>query len=196
MSIPLHFLMRFKKVKGLSQALEDHVRANKRLEEEISALRIYSRSLEAKLNDQKSTCPPINFEYAYNPTSRKWHHTKAIQRLTKLLSAGSAEYEKWLDALLIYRPHFETISLEEPTDPQKPYWLNDSIPPLDTMSLYAMLAKRIPRKYIEVGSGHSTKFARQAIIDHSRQPTNNAPRLRCLPAHVIAARRTGRAPCC
>ena len=30
----------------------------------------------------------------------------------------------------------------------------------------------------------------------SRQPTNNAPRLRRLPAHAIAARRTGRAPCC
>ena len=34
------------------------------------------------------------------------------------------------------------------------------------MALYAFLARHNPKRYIEVGSGNSTKFARRAIVDH------------------------------
>lgn len=51
MSIPLHFLKRFKKVRLLSQAIDDHVSASTRLQDEINELRTYSRSLEIKLHE-------------------------------------------------------------------------------------------------------------------------------------------------
>ena len=51
MSIPLHVLTRFKKVKGLLQALDDHVNANKRLEGHVSKLITYSKSQEVKLRE-------------------------------------------------------------------------------------------------------------------------------------------------
>lgn len=47
-----------------------------------------------------------------------------------------------------------------------PCWLNGFIPSLDAVALYSFIALNKPRNYIEVGSGNSTKFVRQAISDH------------------------------
>jgi predicted O-methyltransferase YrrM len=41
--------------------------------------------------------------------------------------------------------------------------------PFDGASLYGLIAERSPRRYIEVGSGISTRFARQAISNLSLQ---------------------------
>lgn len=51
-------------------------------------------------------------------------------------------------------------------DVTKPQWRNDWFPPFDAMSLYGFLVERAPPKLVEIGSGTSTKFARQAILDH------------------------------
>lgn len=47
-----------------------------------------------------------------------------------------------------------------------PYWVNGYLPGLDAALLYALIAGRSPRRYVEVGSGHSTRFAARAIRDH------------------------------
>ena len=39
------------------------------------------------------------------------------------------------------------------------------LPPLDAVSLYAILSIANPRQYFEIGSGNSTRFARRAIED-------------------------------
>lgn len=46
-----------------------------------------------------------------------------------------------------------------------PYWLNTWFTGLDALSLYSFLASLNPRLYVEIGSGHSTRFARRAIRD-------------------------------
>jgi hypothetical protein len=38
---------------------------------------------------------------------------------------------------------------------------------LDAVALYGFIATRKPRRYVEIGSGTSTKFARRAVTDHS-----------------------------
>jgi hypothetical protein len=50
-------------------------------------------------------------------------------------------------------------------DPGRPFWENDWFPPFDGASLYGLIAEWSPRRYIEVGSGISTRFARKAISD-------------------------------
>jgi hypothetical protein len=50
-------------------------------------------------------------------------------------------------------------------DSSRPFWANDWFPPFDGASLYGLIAERSPPRYIEVGSGISTRFARQAISD-------------------------------
>jgi hypothetical protein len=47
-----------------------------------------------------------------------------------------------------------------------PCWLNGFIPSLDAIALYSFIVLNKPGRYVEVGSGNSTKFARQAISDH------------------------------
>lgn len=52
-------------------------------------------------------------------------------------------------------------------DPQEPCWRGQNlwIPALDAVSLYALLRLLAPRRYVEIGSGYSTRFARRAIRD-------------------------------
>ena len=47
-----------------------------------------------------------------------------------------------------------------------PFWKTRWLPALDAAALYALVADRKPRRYVEVGSGVSTLFARKAIEDH------------------------------
>jgi hypothetical protein len=46
-----------------------------------------------------------------------------------------------------------------------PGWINEMLPGLDGMILYALVRTLHPRVYLEVGSGNSTKFVRRAIQD-------------------------------
>lgn len=46
-----------------------------------------------------------------------------------------------------------------------PRWGQDWFAPLDAAMLYAIIRARAPRMLIEIGSGHSTRFAARAIAD-------------------------------
>ena len=54
----------------------------------------------------------------------------------------------------------------EPPNPEHPWWNNPWFSGLDAVALYSYLSEYKPALYIEIGSGNSTKFARQAIRDH------------------------------
>lgn len=56
---------------------------------------------------------------------------------------------------------------EDVSNPARPYWGNIWFSGIDPVSLYGFLVKQNPARYFEVGSGHSTRFANQAIQDHS-----------------------------
>lgn len=47
----------------------------------------------------------------------------------------------------------------------KPSWTGGCVCPFDLLALYAMIRKHRPKHYIEIGSGMTTCFARQAVID-------------------------------
>ncbi len=53
------------------------------------------------------------------------------------------------------------------TNINNPTWNNDFLPGLDIIGIYTMLALNNPQKYIEVGSGNSTKVAYKSIKDNS-----------------------------
>jgi len=60
---------------------------------------------------------------------------------------------------------FKNIALEAPLDSIEPGWINRWIPPLDAASLYFLIHSYRPRRFIEIGSGVSTKFIRRALSD-------------------------------
>ncbi len=48
----------------------------------------------------------------------------------------------------------------------EPAWLNNYLPAIDTAALYAFAASRPLRRYVEIGSGVSTRFVARARRDH------------------------------
>jgi len=59
------------------------------------------------------------------------------------------------------------VPLRGRPDSGEPYWDNGYLPGLDAAVLYGVLARRAPRRYVEIGSGHSTRFVARAIRDHA-----------------------------
>ncbi len=49
--------------------------------------------------------------------------------------------------------------------PPRPRWEQDWFPRLDGATLYAMVHSGRPRRVLEIGSGHSTRFIAQAVLD-------------------------------
>ncbi|MDN7023799.1 hypothetical protein FGU65_02615 [Methanoculleus sp. FWC-SCC1] len=47
-----------------------------------------------------------------------------------------------------------------------PSWRNCDLPVLDALSLYGFLCLNRPGRYLEIGAGESTRFARRAVDDH------------------------------
>lgn len=52
--------------------------------------------------------------------------------------------------------------------PAEPAWLNDYLPAIDSAALYAFVASRPLGRYVEVGSGVSTRFVARARRDHGQ----------------------------
>jgi hypothetical protein len=66
---------------------------------------------------------------------------------------------KWIET---YASELEAIGSEPPPAPR---WDQDWFPRLDAAAAYAMVRKLEPRRIVEVGSGHSTRFMARAVAD-------------------------------
>jgi hypothetical protein len=111
----------------------------------------------------------ISLDYTYRPRQRAWDNTRGVARLRALFEARTPDFIRLLQDFGRFRPNFEAIALRNAAESLEPCWINDWIPGLDSASIYGLLALNNPSVYLEVGSGYSTKFARQAIRDHGLQ---------------------------
>jgi hypothetical protein len=106
----------------------------------------------------------VDFEYGYNPQPRP---RRALRHLLEpILVAGIESYRSQLAEFATFAPQLLNIATKSECFATGPTWINDHIPGLDGVCIYGFLAVSNPRHYVEVGSGNSTKFARQAIKDH------------------------------
>ena len=62
-----------------------------------------------------------------------------------------------------YAAELEAIGKDAP--PPAPRWNQDWFPRLDAAAAYAMVRTLAPRRIVEVGSGHSTRFLARAVAD-------------------------------
>ncbi len=101
--------------------------------------------------------------YPVSPRPRWGHGLPVHARIEAVLERHRAAYEDALAALARHRSALHAI----PHDPDPfrpgPYWNNIFFSTLDAASLVGFLLSRQPRRYLEIGSGHSTLFARYAI---------------------------------
>jgi hypothetical protein len=106
----------------------------------------------------------ITIEYPLNPSPRYGYGRPPHRRIWSILNSRRADYERALQGASAYRSLLKEIARESP-DPSQPSWSNDYFYGVDAIALYYFLSSQKPRRYIEIGSGNSTLFARRAVSD-------------------------------
>jgi hypothetical protein len=106
--------------------------------------------------------------YEVHPKPRWGHGSEAHPELRAVIEQGRAGYEAVLTRMARYRDLLHQVPhTGGQISPSMPYWYNGWFSALDAASLMCFLSDRKPRRYIEVGSGFSTKFARFTISRQS-----------------------------
>lgn len=125
-------------------------------------------------------------DYPYRSVVRYGAGRPAHPQLAAQIGAGRERYAALIDAMGGLQPDFAEIPLGGVYEDAEPFWLNAWFPPLDAMVLTQMLRSTNPDRFVEVGSGVSTKFARRAVnryglrtklISIDPQPRNEIDRL-------------------
>jgi predicted O-methyltransferase YrrM len=93
--------------------------------------------------------------------------TSPHPELNQLIDTHRAQYKARLQQLLTFQPQLTQIKkASEVVGDIEPGWNNGFLPGLDIAVLYGMLALTKPKRYVEIGSGNSTKVAYKAKQDH------------------------------
>lgn len=106
-------------------------------------------------------------EYKVDFRPRYGHGKPPHPQLYDLLNERRTGYKGLLHDILECKEQIQSIKKSgEEKDPLQPSWNNGFLPGLDMAALYTMLKVFRPKKYIEVGSGNSTKVARKSIREN------------------------------
>jgi hypothetical protein len=102
-------------------------------------------------------------EYKVDLKPRYGHGKPAHHDLYAIINSNRDKYSDILSNALNYKEAiWEIRDSKIETDAIKPAWNNGFLPGLDIIGIYTMLAMYKPGKYIEIGSGNSTKVAYKA----------------------------------
>jgi hypothetical protein len=105
----------------------------------------------------------VFLDYKVDMKARYGHGKKAHQGLYSIINENRSEYSGFLKKALAFKEtlwQIKEAGLED--NPVNPVWNNGFLPGLDIVGIYTMLAEYKPKKYIEIGSGNSTKVAFKA----------------------------------
>jgi len=108
----------------------------------------------------------IELDHPVRPATRWGYGTPSHPGLSVLIAMGRPRYKSTLEKCFLWSGEFEAVPLNY-SDDLEPYWSCGWMSPLDLMLLYSMIVANRPSRYVEVGSGCSTAFARRAIRDHN-----------------------------
>jgi len=108
----------------------------------------------------------ISLEYKVDFKPRHGHGKPPHPQLYSIIDANRGLYAENLKNFLDYKDIFHAIRLnKEESNENNPGWNNDFLPGLDIVTLYGMIRKYQPKRYVEIGSGNSTKVVRKAITE-------------------------------
>lgn len=107
----------------------------------------------------------ILLDYPVHPHCRPMENSFGGKFIINSIESNKNTYSNHINNISKYKQFLEKIPLQSSTSCE-PVWENDMFPGLDAAFLYSLIASTKPSRYIEIGSGTSTKFARRAIDDH------------------------------
>jgi hypothetical protein len=125
-------------------------------------------------------------DYPYRAEVRYGEGRPPHPELATLIGEGRDRYGAFLRRLAEISGDFADVPLGGTYGAPTPFWLNVWFPPLDGMALTQMLREHRPARFVEIGSGVSTKFARRAVrlyglptrlVSIDPQPRNEIDRL-------------------
>lgn len=125
---------------------------------------IYDKSIDRRLSEFVAPRYPVLLEYPISPVPRYGYGKPPHEGLRTMLARGDEDYRTTLQSFVAFEPGLASIA-EHAVGDLKPYWQSTFFSALDAIALYGFIGTRRPSRIIEVGSGNSTKFARQAITD-------------------------------
>ena len=124
----------------------------------------------SEVDASRDSTPPETYSLLldYPPSassSARWGHGQPVHpKLHDLIAAHDQTYRANLTSISRFR--HELLAIERSAaQPYDPSWMNGFLPGLDGAALYAFMRTRRPKRYLEVGSGNSTKFVARAKRD-------------------------------
>ena len=105
-------------------------------------------------------------DYKVDMKPRYGHGHPAHPGLNALIDTRRENYKSLLEKAVQYKEVFHKIKeARAESDPSLPVYNNGFLPGLDIVAIYTLLREYKPRRYVEVGSGNSTKVAYKAKLD-------------------------------
>lgn len=127
---------------------------------------IYARYMHWRLPTFTHPEYPVILEYPIRPEPRYGEGKPAHPEINAILSQNDDAYLATLTELSKFSELLLQIAETANADvPGEPHWDNTFFSALDAICLYGLLGSKKPARYMEVGSGNSTKFARRAVND-------------------------------
>lgn len=102
---------------------------------------------------------PVDFKPRYG------HGKPPHPALYDIINQHRATYRALLHDALQHAAAFQDIPKTQ-SDAHQPFWQNGFLPGLDMVMIYTLLVKFQPQRYVEIGSGNSTKVAYKAKTEH------------------------------
>ncbi len=112
--------------------------------------------------------PVVFIDDPPQPGPRYGHGNPPHPALLEMIERGRDGYRKRLEGFLRLQDKLRRIPVHsdgDQADNTTPHWNNPWFPGLDAVTLSGLIADAKPATYLEIGSGFSTLFARQAITD-------------------------------
>jgi hypothetical protein len=105
-------------------------------------------------------------EYKVDFKPRFGHGLPSHSVLNAIIDEKREVYRNYLTSFLAYSDVFFGFKEDKnETDKNLPTWNNEFLPGLDIIAIYGLIREVKPNKYVEIGSGNSTKVVRKAILD-------------------------------
>jgi hypothetical protein len=121
-----------------------------------------------QVDERKDCVTRIALEWPLSPQVRYGHGLRRNEAIGESLDRSRPNCLKELALIRSFQNDFLKIPLREKSggNAAEPWWVNGMLPGMDAAALYSFLSSRDPRFYMEIGSGHSTRFANRAVADH------------------------------
>jgi methyltransferase family protein len=113
----------------------------------------------------------IHDYYPVSPRPRWGFGLPVHPGIRQRLEGFRENYETCIDTLSRNRDALYAVPDDQTPGTLSPFWNNTWFSCLDGASLVSFLLTRQPKRYFEIGSGHSTLFARHAIVWGQLQTT-------------------------